>query len=175
MSAAPGRPKQAHTPSGGNEDTKCRAWGQQCPAPPPVFVAEPPAAYLPRPPMVVDCSALSAVLFDEPARDEALARLAGRSLLAPSLLDHEIVGVALKKRRQGWPEHSLAQALADYEACDIELHPIDLAGQYALAARYELSAYAAAYLWLAAELRAPLATFDQRLATAAQQHLSTLP
>ena len=27
MSAAPGRPKQARAPSGGSEDTKCRAWG----------------------------------------------------------------------------------------------------------------------------------------------------
>jgi predicted nucleic acid-binding protein len=36
------------------------------------------------------------------------------------------------------------------------------------AARYELSASDAAYLWLAAELQAPLATFDQKLAAAAQ-------
>jgi hypothetical protein len=28
MSAAPGRPKQARAPSGGSDDTKCRAWGQ---------------------------------------------------------------------------------------------------------------------------------------------------
>jgi hypothetical protein len=28
MSAAPGRPKQANAPSGGSEDTQCRAWGQ---------------------------------------------------------------------------------------------------------------------------------------------------
>ena len=27
MSAAPGRPKQARTLSGGSEDTKCGAWG----------------------------------------------------------------------------------------------------------------------------------------------------
>ena len=27
MSAAPGRPKQARTPSGGSEDMQCRAWG----------------------------------------------------------------------------------------------------------------------------------------------------
>jgi len=139
------------------------------------FVAEPPATYLMRPPMVVDCSAISAILFDEPERDEALARLVGRRLHAPSLIDHEIVSVALKKRRQDWPADSLALALTDYVAYDIELHPVDLAAQYELAARYQLSAYDAAYLWLAAELKAPLATFDQRLATAAQAHLSTLP
>ena len=122
-------------------------------------------AYLIRPPMVVDCSALSAVLFDEPTRDAALARLVGHSLHAPNLLDHEIVSVALKKRRQDWPADSVALALADYAAYDIELHPVDLAAQYELAQRYQLSAYDAAYLWLAAELRAPLATFDPKLAT----------
>lgn len=27
MSAAPGRPKKARTPTGGSEDTQCREWG----------------------------------------------------------------------------------------------------------------------------------------------------
>ena len=27
MSAAPGRPKQANAPTGGSDDTQCRAWG----------------------------------------------------------------------------------------------------------------------------------------------------
>ncbi|MGK6308796.1 type II toxin-antitoxin system VapC family toxin [Variovorax sp. DT-64] len=138
------------------------------------YVAEPPAPFMARPPMVVDCSALSAILFDEPARDEALARLIGRSLHAPNLLDHEIVSVALKKRRQDGPAETIAQVLRDYATSDIDLHPVDSIAQYELAARYELTAYQAAYLWLAAELKAPLATFDRRLAEAAQAHLGTL-
>jgi predicted nucleic acid-binding protein len=139
-----------------------------------IYVAEPPAAFNLRPPLVVDCSALSAVLFDEPERDEALARLIGRSLHAPNLLDHEIASVAVKKRRRDLPADALAQALADYAAHDIALHPVDLVAQCELATRYELSAYDAAYLWLAAALKAPLATFDRRLAEAAQAHLGTL-
>ncbi|VTU14062.1 type II toxin-antitoxin system VapC family toxin [Variovorax sp. RA8] len=138
------------------------------------YVAEPPAPFSMRPPMVVDCSALGAVLFDEPARDEALARLVGRSLHAPNLLDHEIVSAAIKKRREDGPAEAITQALRDYAASEIELHPVDPIAQYELAARYELSAYAAAYLWLAAELRAPLATFDRRLAEATQAHLGSL-
>lgn len=125
--------------------------------------------------MVVDCSAIVAILFDEPARDAALARLAGHALHAPNLLDHEIVSVALEKRRQSWPAESLALALADYAGHEIDLHPIDLGAQYELAVRYQLSACDAAYLWLAAELKAPLATFDGKLAAAAQTHLSALP
>ena len=47
-----------------------------------------------------------------------------------------------------------------------------MAAQWALALEYELTGYDAAYLWLAAELRAPLMTFDTRLGSAARRHLS---
>lgn len=137
-------------------------------------LAEPSAAYLKRPPVVVDSSAICAVLFDEPGREEAVASMAGKSLYAPYLLDHEFISVALKKRRLNWPEASLALALGEYLGCQIELRETDLTAQYELAARYKLSAYDAAYLWLAAELRAPLATFDDKLAKAARAHLAGL-
>jgi len=40
-----------------------------------------------------------------------------------------------------------------------------------LAERYSLTACDAAYLWLAAELEVPLATFDDQLAEAATKYL----
>jgi predicted nucleic acid-binding protein len=123
---------------------------------------------------VVDSSAICAVLFDEAERDEAMSRIAGKSLYAPYLLDHEVISVTLKKRRQNWPADSLTLALSEYDAYEIELRETDLPAQYALAARYGLSAYDAAYLWLAAELKAPLATFDEKLAIAARTHLASL-
>ena len=43
-----------------------------------------------------------------------------------------------------------------------------------LAVRYRLSAYDACYLWLASELKAPLATFDEKMAPAAKAHLVDL-
>ncbi len=138
------------------------------------MVAEPPATYLVRPAIVVDCSVLSAVLFEEPMRDEALQRLAGRTLHAPGLIDHEIASVATKKLGSGWPAESVQAALTDYANQALERHRTDVVAQVALALRYKLSAYDAAYLWLAAELRAPLATFDARLGKAAQRHLGDL-
>jgi predicted nucleic acid-binding protein len=144
------------------------------PAPPALVVAEPPAAYLVRSPMVVDCSVLSAVLFEEVMRDDALRQLAGRSLHAPTLIDHEMASVALKKRRLGWPAESIEAALADYASHALQLHRIDVSAQLALAERYDLSAYDAAYLALAAALKAPLATFDRKLGAAAIKHLGAL-
>ena len=137
-------------------------------------VAEPPPAYAARTPLVVDCSVLSAAIFQEETRDDALRILLGKALHAPCLLDDEIVSVALKKGRAGWPEAAVALALTGYMEQDIDLHRTDLSARLALALRYKLSAYDAAYLWLAAELKAPLATFDDKLAAAARVHLASL-
>jgi predicted nucleic acid-binding protein len=135
----------------------------------------PPAAYLVRPPMVVDCSAICGILFDEPWRADAMARISGKTLYAPYLLDHEVISVALKKQSQQWSRESVTTALEDYVQYEIELRETDLAAQLDLALRYKLSSYDAAYLWLAAELKAPLATFDEKLGRAAQAHLASLP
>lgn len=154
--------------------TRARPAASKQQAAPALILAEPPASYRVRPPLVVDCSVLGALLFEEPMRDEALRHLVGKSLHAPTLLDHEIASVAAKKQRQHWPADSIAMALADYAQQDIRLHRADIAAQVALAGRYGLSAYDAAYLWLAAELKAPLATFDIKLGRAAQQHLGDI-
>jgi predicted nucleic acid-binding protein len=142
---------------------------------PMLHVAEPPAAYLGRPPIVVDCSVLTASLFEEELRDEARRILVGKSLHAPLLLDSEIANVAVKKSRGGWPPAVVGDALADYVQQAIEFHRPDVQAQYALAMRYGLSGYDAAYLWLAGMLQAPLATFDVRLAKAAREHLAGGP
>ena len=139
-----------------------------------IYVAEPPLHYQTRPPLVVDSSLVCALLFDEPDRLDAQARLAGRRLVAPQLLDHEVVNVAVQKQRRGMPAAMVEQALRDYLEQDLELVPTDLMAQFFLAQRYALSAYDAAYLWLAAELKAPLATFDRRLGDAATRHLGAL-
>lgn len=137
-----------------------------------LHVAEPPPAFLGRPPIVVDCSVLTAALFEETQRDEARRVLVGKTLHAPSLLDDEFANVAVKKHRGGWPEAVIGDALADYLQQAIEFHRPDVQAQYALATRYGISAYDAAYLWLAASLQAPLATFDAKLAKAARAHLA---
>lgn len=124
--------------------------------------------------MVVDCSVVCGILFDEPWRTEAMSQIAGKMLYAPYLLDHEVVSVTLKKHRQAWSRASIATALEGYGQYEIELRDTDPAQQLDLALQYKLSAYDAAYLWLAAELKAPLATFDEKLAKAASACLSSL-
>ena len=139
---------------------------------PTFHVAEPPAQYLLRPPLVVDCSTLASLVFREPWWADALARIEGRELHAPNILQAEIANVTVKKLRRG--ETHAAEGLAQAVAMEIDLHRLDAEAVAALAQRYHLSAYDAAYLWLAAELKAPLATFDAKLGEAAKAHLSAL-
>jgi predicted nucleic acid-binding protein len=121
---------------------------------------------------VVDCSVLSAVLFDEPTRNEASGVLSGKAMHAPILLDSEVVSVAAKKKKAGMAEKHVALALADYVIQDIEFHRVDVQAQYELAMRYGISTYDAAYLWVSGLLQAPLATFHAKLAKAARAHLA---
>ena len=137
------------------------------------YVAEPPAQYLARPPVVVDCSALAGLLFHEEWEALAAVKIHGRTLHAPFLLQIEIASVALKKHRKGFTD-IVTDAIAQYADLDINLYRVEPQDALALALRYKLSAYDAAYLWLAAELKAPLATFDEKLGRAAQIHLASL-
>jgi predicted nucleic acid-binding protein len=137
-----------------------------------LYVAEPSQHYRTRPPLVVDCSLVSAWLFHEPTAGEAELRLQGHQLHAPDLLSHEIVSVALKKLQAGMALEQVQASLGCFVGQSLTLHRPDPLVQFQLAERYRLSSYDAAYLWLAAELRAPLVTFDAQLAKAASSHLS---
>ena len=138
-----------------------------------LIIAEPPPRFRVSPPLTVDCSVIAALLFAEPRADEARTMIANRNLHAPTLIDYEIVNVATRKANVGF-ESQVEAALGHYAGLAIDFHAIDLAETLAIARRYAISAYDAAYLWLAGFLKTPLATFDARLGKAAQRYLGSL-
>ncbi|UCE32176.1 MAG: type II toxin-antitoxin system VapC family toxin [Burkholderiales bacterium] len=138
-----------------------------------LIVAEPVSAYERRPPLVIDASVLAAALFAEPGQDEALAWMRGRALCAPHLIDCEIASVAIRKLRlRTVPEAGAETILGAFGQLDLERFAVDAAALAQLATRHRITAHDAAYLWLAAELQAPLATFDAKLGAAARAHLA---
>jgi predicted nucleic acid-binding protein len=138
-----------------------------------LYLAEPAGQYRRYPPLVIDCSVLAAVMFDEPARETAALAMAGKELFAPNLLDHEIVSVALKKSHAGLKPNA-GQLLKDLLELRVTRIEINVEKQFTLALKFGLSAYDAAYLQLAIDLRAPLATFDQKLSAAATRALAAI-
>jgi predicted nucleic acid-binding protein len=138
-----------------------------------LHVAEPPPHYQVHPPLVVDCSVLAAAVFQEEEQELAQQQLMKHELHAPFLIESEIANVAVKKFRQGFEAESHA-GLDRAQELSIDLHRIDAVAVAGLAHKYRLSAYDASYLWLAADLRVPLVTFDERLARAARACLGSL-
>lgn len=117
--------------------------------------------------VVVDASAIAAILFGEPAADDIVARLGANRLAAPSLLPYEIASVAGAKVRRGEVlTETAAMALGVFARVRIALHEPDVLEVFQITVRTRLTAYDAAYLWLARSLSADLVTLDEKLAGA---------
>lgn len=115
--------------------------------------------------LAVDASAVAAIIFGEPEAVEIAHYLDGESLVAPALIDFELANVALKKIRR-YPEQAahISLAVAHAEGLRIERVPVPATAALSLARQTGLSAYDAAYLWVAMSRDAELVTLDHRLA-----------
>ncbi len=118
--------------------------------------------------VVVDASALAALAFNEPRADEVARRLDGATVHAPTLLVYELTNVAWKKaRRDGVQAPAILRALGEaLDGCGITWCSVPAADVALVSLATGLSAYDAAYMWLAGFLGADLVTLDKRLAEA---------
>jgi predicted nucleic acid-binding protein len=114
--------------------------------------------------VVLDASALGAIMFGEPEGSTLAAHLEGETLIAPTLLDFELTNLALKKARRR-PE-TLGRVIASlHAALALPVSRVAVPGTdvFALAAETGLTAYDASYLWLARTRDAELVSLDARL------------
>jgi predicted nucleic acid-binding protein len=119
---------------------------------------------------VVDASALAALLFGEPDADVVAERLGDAALLSPSLVRYELASVYLKKvRRYPDQQAGLIAALELYPRLGVVEAEVPAAELARVAERAGVTAYDAAYLWVAGHVGAPLLTLDQELARAASR------
>lgn len=119
------------------------------------------------PAKVIDASALAAAVFGEPAGPEVSRRLSEGPFMAPTLLRYEMGSVCITKiRRHPEQRTALMQALARFPYLDIQEVEVPTWESTELAEREGLTAYDAAYLWLARSMGAELVTLDTRLEAA---------
>jgi predicted nucleic acid-binding protein len=118
--------------------------------------------------VVVDASALAAVLFGEPEGPQVAERLGGSDLVTPTLFSYEIANICWKKIRR-YPEKRSA-LLESYSFLGrLELEEVEVATSEVLllAERENLTVYDASYLWLSRKLSLELVTLDTDLIAAA--------
>jgi len=124
-------------------------------------------------PVVVDASALAALVFQEPGFERVADRLDGAAVCAPLLLKFELANVAVTKvRRQPRDAAKIVAALAETfdDRLNINWYEIDVSDVALVAAATGTTAYDASYLWLAGSLGADLVTLDKGLARAVDSH-----
>lgn len=120
--------------------------------------------------LIIDTSAIVAVLTAEPSRDRIIARTQGAELLAPGSVHWETgnaLSALLKRRRLKLPE--VQAALAAYARIPIRLVDVELGAAIELADRFGLYAYDAYLMVCARQQGAPLLTLDPRLGRAAHE------
>lgn len=115
--------------------------------------------------LVVDASAVAAMLFDETEGATIRAHIRGETLIAPHLVDFELANICWKKIRRSPGDKAtlltMLAGLAHVTVNRVRVPPTDVAD---LAVRTGLTAYDASYLWLALSRDLELVTLDNHLA-----------
>jgi len=118
--------------------------------------------------IVIDTSALLAVIVAEPERDRIVESTSGHTLIGPGSIPWEIgnaFSAMIKQRRLGLTEAQ--QGLEIFHTIPLRLVKVDLNNAISIANRIKLYAYDAYFLDCAVRHSAPLLTLDRGLKRAA--------
>jgi predicted nucleic acid-binding protein len=120
--------------------------------------------------LVIDTSAIIAVITNEAQKEALVQATAGAELVAPASVPWEIgnaFSAMLKRKRIDLAQATLA--MAAFRQIPIRFMNIDLDAALAIAARYDVYAYDAYMIACAREQGCPLITLDRGLVHAAKQ------
>lgn len=125
--------------------------------------------------LVVDASAVMAVLLAEPEREALIAATRGHELVAPPSLPWEIGnGLVAVVRRKRLSQRAALAAWSAWGAVRLRLIEVDGARALSLAFAHDLYAYDAYLLALSQQRGTPLLTLDRTLQRAARDAGVTL-
>ncbi len=120
--------------------------------------------------LVIDTSAIIAVITNEAQKEALVQATSGAELIAPASVPWEIgnaFSAMLKRKRIDLAQATLA--MAAFRLIPIRFMNIDLDTALAVAARYDVYAYDAYMIACAREQGCPLLTLDRGLVHAAKQ------
>lgn len=120
--------------------------------------------------IVIDTSALLAVIVDEPEREEIVNRTAGHTLIAPASVPWEVgnaFSAMFKKGRVSLEEAQ--EGVSIFERIPVRYTIPALAASLEIAHEYDLYSYDAYLLECALRRGAPLLTLDRRLVKAGKR------
>jgi predicted nucleic acid-binding protein len=120
--------------------------------------------------IVIDASAIIAVVAREPVRDALIRVTRGADLLAPHSVHWEIGNAlsAMLRRNRATLEQALG-AIRSYQSIPIRLLDVDLEASLEIVNRLDLYAYDAYLIRCALQYNAPLLSLDRGLVRAAQE------
>jgi len=120
--------------------------------------------------LVIDTSALLAVLLNEPTRSALISATQGYGLVGAPSLPWEVANALVAGvRRRRLSAAAVRQAWASYQTVPVRLAEIDAGHALEIALELGLYAYHAYVLETARAERLPLLTLDGRLARAADR------
>ena len=118
--------------------------------------------------IVMDSSAIIAVIVAEPERDAIIAATAGHTLIGPGSIPWEVgnaFSAMIRQRRVGVAEAQVG--LASFESIPLQYLNVDMANVLSIAEQANAYAYDAYFLDCALRHSAPLLTLDRTLRRAA--------
>ena len=120
--------------------------------------------------LIIDTSAIIAVIANEPEKSALVAHTSGASLLAPQSVHWEVgnaFSAMIKRRRVSLEQARIAVGI--YQTIPIRLLDVDLSHALTIAAEFDLYAYDAYLIACALRQRCALLTLDRGLIHAANQ------
>ncbi len=114
--------------------------------------------------IVIDSSAIIAVIVAEPERDSIIAATSGHTLIGPGSIPWEIgnaFSVMIKQRRVGVSDAQRGLEILD--SIPLQYVSVDMANALSIAAQVNVYAYDAYFLDCSLRHAAPLVTLDRTL------------
>jgi predicted nucleic acid-binding protein len=114
--------------------------------------------------ILLDASAIMAIILNEPNKDIVIKSTKGSTLLSPELISFEIGNALISLfKRHKLSEAEIIEAYENFKKIPIRILAVDMVKALKISCKYNIYAYDSYYLETASRLKLPLITFDESM------------